>query len=51
LPLERVRLAAGVYELKPAQPLASGEYALGELLSQKLNIDVWDFGIDLPGSK
>jgi len=51
LPLERVRLAAGVYELKPVQPLASGEYALGELLSQKLNIDVWDFGIDLPGSK
>ncbi len=51
LPLKRVRLAAGVYELKPVQPLASGEYALGELLSQKLNIDVWDFGIDLPGSK
>jgi len=51
LPLERVPLAAGVYELKPAQPLASGEYALGELFSQKLNIDVWDFGIDLPGSR
>ncbi|HUX09369.1 MAG TPA: hypothetical protein VMW51_01925 [Terriglobia bacterium] len=51
LPLERKRLAAGVYELKPAQPLDSGEYALGEMLSQKLNIDVWDFGIDLPGSK
>jgi hypothetical protein len=50
LPLQRVRLAAGVYELKPLQPLASGEYALGELLDQKLNIDLWDFGIDLPGS-
>jgi len=51
LPLVRKRLAAGVYELKPAQPLNSGEYALGELVGQKLNIDVWDFGIDLPGSK
>ncbi len=51
LPLQRIRLAASVYELKPLKPLASGEYALGELLEQKLNIDVWDFGIDLPGSK
>ena len=41
-----MRLAAGLYELKPAQPLAPGEYALGELLEPKLNIDVWDFGID-----
>jgi hypothetical protein len=49
LPLMRKQIAAGLYELKPAQPLASGEYALGELLEQKLNIDVWDFGID-PGS-
>ena len=46
LPLERTRLAAGVYKLKPAQPLAPGEYALGEMMEQKLNIDVWDFGID-----
>lgn len=50
LPLERKQLAAGLYELKPAQPLAPGEYALGELLEQKLNIDVWDFGIDSPSS-
>ncbi|HVB29582.1 MAG TPA: hypothetical protein VNG91_07225 [Terriglobia bacterium] len=46
LPLERTRLAAGLYELKPAKPLGPGEYALGELLEEKLNIDVWDFGID-----
>ena len=46
LPLVRTRLAAGLYELKPAQPLPPGEYALGELMEQKLNIDVWDFGID-----
>ncbi|HZT70890.1 MAG TPA: hypothetical protein VFC10_14240 [Terriglobia bacterium] len=51
LPLERKQLAAGVYELKPVEPLKSGEYALGEMLEDKLNIDVWDFGIDLPGSK
>jgi hypothetical protein len=51
IPLERKQLAAGVYELKPMQPLDSGEYALGELLNEKLNIAVWDFGIDLPGSK
>ncbi len=46
LPLIRTRLAAGLYELKPAQPLPPGEYALGELIGKKLNIDVWPFGID-----
>jgi hypothetical protein len=46
LPLVRKRLAAGLFELQPAQPLEPGEYALGELVGQKLNIDVWDFGID-----
>jgi hypothetical protein len=51
IPLERKQLAAGVIELKPMHPLDSGEYALGELLDEKLNIAVWDFGIDLPGSK
>ena len=51
IPLERKQLAASVYELKPLQPLESGEYALGEMLDQKLNISVWDFGVDLPGSK
>jgi hypothetical protein len=51
LPLERTRLAAGLYELKPAKPLAPGEYALGELLEEKLNIDVWDFGIDSTAPK
>ncbi|HUZ45266.1 MAG TPA: hypothetical protein VMW54_01390 [Terriglobia bacterium] len=46
LPLSRTRLAAGLYELKPTQPLPPGEYALGELLGGKLNINVWDFGIE-----
>ena len=50
IPLDRKQLAAGVFELKPTQPLDSGEYALGEMLEEKLNIAVWDFGIDLPGS-
>lgn len=50
IPLDRKQLAAGIFELKPAQPLDSGEYALGEMLEDKLNIAVWDFGIDLPGS-
>jgi hypothetical protein len=51
LPLIRTRLAAGLYELKPAQPLPPGEYALGEMLEQKLNIDVWPFGIDSTGAQ
>lgn len=50
IPLDRKQLAAGVFELKPTQPLDSGEYALGEMLEEKLNIAVWDFGVDLPGS-
>lgn len=50
VPLDHKQLAAGVYELKPMQPLDSGEYALGEMVEDKLNISVWDFGVDLPGS-
>jgi hypothetical protein len=46
LPLERVQLAPGLYKLKPAQELAFGEYALGELIGEKLNLELWDFGID-----
>lgn len=46
LPLERVQVKPGIFRLRPLQPLAPGEYALGELLQQqKLNLDVWDFGI------
>jgi hypothetical protein len=46
VPLERVQLASGLYRLKPAQELAFGEYALGELVGEKLNLELWDFGID-----
>jgi hypothetical protein len=46
LPLERIQLAPGLFKLKPAKELAFGEYALGELIGEKLNLDLWDFGID-----
>lgn len=55
LPLERTQVAPGLLRLKPTQPLAPGEYALGELVQdpqhpgagqEKLNLDLWDFGVD-----
>jgi hypothetical protein len=49
--LERTEVAKNVLKLQPAKPLAPGEYALAELIEGKLNLDVWDFGIDKPGKK
>jgi hypothetical protein len=50
--LERTQLAPGLYRLKPLHPLDPGEYALGELVQQKLSLDLWDFGLfETPGSK
>ncbi len=55
LPLERAEVAPGIFSLRPAQPLAPGEYALGEkvqaqnrhgTVEEKLSLDMWDFGID-----
>ncbi len=46
IPLERTQVAPGIYALKLAHPLAPGEYALAEINQKKLNLDVWDFGID-----
>ncbi len=46
LPLERTQIAPGLIKLRPAQPLAPGEYALGELLEGRLNLELWDFGIE-----
>ncbi len=46
IPLERSEVAPGVYKLRPTRPLAPGEYALGELVQQKLNLELWDFGIE-----
>jgi len=45
--LERTLIAPNVYKLRPTQPLESGEYALGELVQEKLSLDLWDFGLDL----
>ena len=51
IPLERVNVAKGIMKLQPSKPLEPGEYALAELVDGKLNLDVWDFGIDRPGKK
>ena len=44
--LERKQLAPNVYALKPFKPLDAGEYALGEVVDDKLSLDVYDFGYD-----
>jgi len=45
VPLERSEIAPGVFKLTLARPLDPGEYALGELIQKKLNLELWDFGI------
>jgi hypothetical protein len=44
--LERKQLAPNLYTLKPLQPLEAGEYALGEVVDDKLSLDVYDFGYE-----
>jgi hypothetical protein len=44
--VERKQVAPNVYTLKPIQPLDGGEYALGEVVDDKLSLDVWDFGYE-----
>jgi hypothetical protein len=46
IPLERAELAPGLFRLTPTKPLELGEYALGELVQAKLNLELWDFGIE-----
>ena len=46
LALEREQISPGLFRLKPTQQLAFGEYAFGELMGDKLNLEVWDFGVD-----
>jgi hypothetical protein len=43
--LERTQLAPRLYRLKPLHPLDPGEYALGELVEQNLDLQLWDFGL------
>jgi hypothetical protein len=44
--LERKQVAPNIYTLKPLDPLEAGEYALGEVVEDKLSLDVWDFGYE-----
>jgi len=46
VPIDRKQMAPSVYALKPHLPLEAGEYVLGELVGDKLNLEVWDFGYD-----
>jgi len=46
IPLARAEIAPGLFKLTPTQPLELGEYALGELIQAKLNLELWDFGIE-----
>jgi hypothetical protein len=44
--LERKQIAPNLYALKPFKPLEAGEYALGEVVDDKLGMDVYDFGYE-----
>jgi hypothetical protein len=44
--LERKQVAPNIYTLKPLNPLEAGEYALGEVVDDKLDLAVWDFGYE-----
>src|SRR5208283_171414 len=44
--LERKQVAPNIYTLKPLDPLEAGEYVLGEIVGDKLSLDVWDFGYE-----
>jgi hypothetical protein len=46
--VERSELRPGLIRVQPRRELVPGEYALGECLEDKLNLDVWDFGVDKP---
>jgi hypothetical protein len=40
-------LTGGWIKISPKEPLASGEYAVGEMLGKEgMNLYVWDFGVN-----
>jgi len=43
--LQRTQLAPGLYCLKLLHPLDPGEYALGDMAQQGLNLVLWPFGL------
>ncbi len=47
--LQSWKLAKGVYRFTLSQTLEPGEYAVGEILPEGLNLNVWDFGVDAAG--
>lgn len=50
IPMQKWKVAHGVYRFTVSQALEVGEYAISEILADGMNMYVWDFGIDPPGS-
>ncbi|MEP7355328.1 MAG: hypothetical protein ABI824_19015 [Acidobacteriota bacterium] len=48
IPTFKRQIDEGLYKIWPQEPLELGEYALVEYTEGKMNIQVWDFGIDKP---
>jgi hypothetical protein len=48
--INRWEVAATVYRFTLGEPLPPGEYALAEILSDGMNLYVWDFGVDGPAT-
>ncbi len=41
------KVADGIYQMEPTEPLPEGEYAVAEILNgERLNWEIWDFGVD-----
>jgi hypothetical protein len=51
LPLQVAKITSILFKLTPAQPLTPGEYALGEVTNDTLNLNIWDFGINSPSGR
>jgi hypothetical protein len=49
--IQRWEVAQNVYRFTISEPLPPGEYALAEILSDGMNVFVWDFGVDGAAAK